>query len=169
MVIIHCNCNILFFYHLRTEQYVGLNLTDHLEKLRNENAELQRKLELEIPKYSELETDNTLWQSKAEVAKAKVRECESQLEKNEENYNSMGKELASEKDRVEELEKQKETLDVEVNRLNSELNEKKMRKKSLEEEVNSKTQENKKLGKQISFHRTHWSSLGKLSICWLIY
>lgn len=146
-----------------TEQYIGLNLIDHLETLRNKNAELQRQLELEIPAYTNLESENTLRQSKFKDAKNKFQECKSQLEKNEENYESNGRELATEKVRVEELEKQKEALDAEVNRLHSELKEKKLQKQSLEEEVNSKTLENKKLGKQISFHRTHWSSLGKLS------
>jgi len=146
-----------------------LNLNDHLETLRNENAELQRKLELEIPKYSELEAENTLMQNKLEEAKRKVQRCQNELKKNEENYESNGTELASEKVLVEELEKQKEVLDAEVNKLISELKEKKRRKKSLEEEISSKTLENKKLGKQISFHRDHWSSLGMLSFYYLIY
>lgn len=131
---------------------------EHLQKLREQNESLKKYLKEEQTVFDELEIVNTNVQNRCEEAENEVRNRESQHRKDELSYANNVKALEAEKVFITRLEKERDVLEAEISRWKADFHEKNERKNHLEEDLRIKTQENKKLVKQISFHRTHLSS-----------
>lgn len=144
---------------------------EHLQKLREQNESLKKYLKEEQTVFDKLEIVNTNVQNRCEEAENEVRNRESQHRKDELSYANNVKALEAEKVFITRLEKERDVLEAEISRWKADFHEKNERKNHLEEDLRIKTQENKKLVKQISFHRTHLSSrsLGRCNLDRIVF